>query len=160
MLKGKAAANFLTYESSNLGIKIQYPNSWKKDVKNDIVTFYPLKIVVDSDTQTTKLLISVDNDQKIDLKQYVDQTVSSYREECLDFDLIERNTNITLAGYPAYNLVYTETISDDYIHIKSLEVGTIVGDKAYYIIYEAETENYFDYLPQIQKIIDSFEIIK
>ena len=43
---------------------------------------------------------------------------------------------------------------------KAMQVWTLKGDKAYLITYKAEPEKYSKYLPTIQKMIDSFEIIK
>jgi hypothetical protein len=39
-------------------------------------------------------------------------------------------------------------------------VLTIKGDRAYIISYTAEPEKYSYYLPTVQKITDSFEILK
>jgi hypothetical protein len=39
-----------------------------------------------------------------------------------------------------------------------MEIGTIIGDKVYYIKYIAEEEKYSNYLPTIQMMINSFEI--
>lgn len=39
-----------------------------------------------------------------------------------------------------------------------MEVGTIIGDKVYYIQYIADAQKYSDYLPTLQKMIDSLTI--
>jgi hypothetical protein len=39
-----------------------------------------------------------------------------------------------------------------------MEVGTIIGDKAYMIQYIADAPKYSDYLPTVQKMIDSMQI--
>ncbi len=39
-----------------------------------------------------------------------------------------------------------------------MEIGTIIGDKVYFIEYGAEEEQYSDYLPTIQKMMDSFQL--
>jgi hypothetical protein len=39
-----------------------------------------------------------------------------------------------------------------------MEVGTIIGDKAYLIQYIADAPRYSDYLPTVQKTIDSMQI--
>jgi eukaryotic-like serine/threonine-protein kinase len=39
-------------------------------------------------------------------------------------------------------------------------VMAIKGDRVYMISYTAEPENYSYYLPTVQKMIDSFEILK
>jgi hypothetical protein len=39
-----------------------------------------------------------------------------------------------------------------------MEVGTIIGDKAYSVQYIADAPRYTDYLPTVQKMIDSMVI--
>ena len=39
-----------------------------------------------------------------------------------------------------------------------MEIGAIIGNKAYSITYTAEEKQYSDYLPTIQKMIDSFQL--
>jgi hypothetical protein len=39
-----------------------------------------------------------------------------------------------------------------------MEVGTIIGDKAYSVQFIADAPRYSDYLPTVQKMIDSMQI--
>jgi hypothetical protein len=41
-----------------------------------------------------------------------------------------------------------------------MEVGIIVYDKVYTILYQTNVEKYFEYLPTVEKMIDSFEVIR
>jgi hypothetical protein len=41
-----------------------------------------------------------------------------------------------------------------------MEVGTIIGDNAYSVQYIADAPRYSDYLPTVQKMIDSMMIKK
>jgi hypothetical protein len=71
----QTATNFLIYENSTYGIKIQYPSSWhkeqngtKQDTETDVVTFSPPAM-----NSNASLDISVDDisDEKgIPLSQY------------------------------------------------------------------------------------------
>jgi hypothetical protein len=96
------------------------------------------------------------------LEEYASSLITAYNETFTDFNLIESNTNSTLAGKPAYKLVYTETLEDEEeeegTNLKSMEIGTIIGDRVYFIEYIAEEEKYSDYLPIIQMMINSIEI--
>jgi hypothetical protein len=93
------------------------------------------------------------------LEEYADSLIANYNETLTDFKLIESNTNSTLAGSsPAYRLVYSDR--EDNTNYKTMEVGTIIGDKVYFIEYIAEEENYSDYLPIVYTMADSLEIIK
>jgi len=156
--------NFLTYENPIFGIKILYPANWDKQENTsssndnstliDLVAFSP-PFKNNSDI-VGKLIVQVDNisDIKpITLATYANDTVSDLRQ---DFRVSE--SNATLAGNPAYKIVYTGLEAS--IDLKAMMVMTIKGDRAYIISYTAEPEKYSYYLPTVQKVIDSFEILK
>ena len=74
--------------------------------------------------------------------------------------LITSGQTILNCGNPAYLLEFTETYGKGQNQYKTMEVQTIKGDKLYRIEYIAETIKYFSYLPRVQKMIDSFQLIK
>lgn len=47
----------------------------------------------------------------------------------------------------------------DDLTLKTLEVGSIIGNKSYYVSYNAQPENYEKYLPKVEQIIDSVKIL-
>ena len=96
--------------------------------------------------------------QNMTLDEYAASVISDYNETLTDFNLIESNTNITLGGdnKPAYRLIYTDRDIDT--NYKTMEIGTIIGDRVYYIEYIAEEKKYSNYLPTIQMMINSFQI--
>jgi hypothetical protein len=156
--------NFLTYENPIFGIKILYPANWDKQENSsssndnstliDLVAFSP-PFKNNSDI-VGKLIVQVDNisDIKpITLAKYANDTVSDLRQ---DFKVSQ--SNATLAGNPAYKFVYTGIEAS--VDLKAMMVLTIKGDRAYIISYTAEPEKYSYYLPTVQKMIDSFEILK
>ena len=51
-----------------------------------------------------------------------------------------------LAGEPAYTLIRTYELPSSDLQ-KLMEVGTIIGDKAYSVQYIADAPRYADYLP-------------
>ena len=157
------ATNFLPYENSTYGIKVQYPSSWDKqengtrqDTETDLVTFYP-----PSTNSNASLDISIDNisDEKgTSLAQYASNGTSDLKQSLKNFKLVGLSTNSVLAGLPAYNSTYTYV--DGNVVLKDMELGTIKGSNAYIVTYEAGINEYNKYLPVIQKVIDSLQIIK
>ena len=156
--------NFSTYENPIFGIKILYPANWDKQENSsssndnstliDLVAFSP-PFKNNSDI-VGKLIVQVDNISNIKpitLANYANNTISDLRQ---DFRVSE--SNATLAGNPAYKIVYTGLEAS--IDLKAMMVMTIKGDRAYIISYTAEPEKYSYYLPTVQKMIDSFEILK
>jgi eukaryotic-like serine/threonine-protein kinase len=162
--QSKNSSNFLTYENHSFGIKILYPANWNKQENTssssnnstlyDIVIFSPpLK---NSSSIIGKLAVKVDNISNIKpttLANYTDAIISDLKQ---DFRVTE--SNATLAGNPAYKVVYTGL--EESVDLQAMLVMAIKGDRVYMISYTAEPENYSYYLPTVQKMIDSFEILK
>jgi S1-C subfamily serine protease len=163
-----ATSDILTYENGSYGIEIQYPANWTKDEEDtdpsdgitDIVEFSsPFESRLDSYSETLGISIEELTDQNMTLEEYASSLITAYNETFTDFNLIESNTNSTLAEKPAYKLVYTETLEDeDSTNLKTMETGTIIGERVYFIEYIAEEEKYSNYLPIIQMMINSIEI--
>jgi serine/threonine-protein kinase len=156
--------NFLAYENPIFGIKILYPANWDKQQNAsssnnnstliDLVAFSPT--FKNTSDIVGKLIVQIDNisDIKpITLAEYANDTVSDLRQ---DFKVSE--SNATLAGNPAFKIVYTGLEAN--VDLQAMMVLTIKGDRAYIISYTAEPEKYSHYLPTVQKMIDSFEILK
>ena len=76
------------------------------------------------------------------------------------FKLLELSTNSSiLAEKRAYMLIGTYQNPSAGFQ-KLMEIGTIIGDKAYCMQYIADAPKYSDYLPTVQKMIDSLVIKK
>jgi serine/threonine-protein kinase len=155
--------NFLPYENSTYGIKLQYPSSWDKqengtrqDTETDLVTFYP-----PSTNSNASLDMSIDDisDEKgTALAQYASNGISDLKQSLKNFKLVGSSTNSVLAGLPAYNSTYTYV--DGNVVLKDMEIGAIKGNNVYIVTYEAGLNEYNKYLPVIQKVIDSLQIAK
>ena len=157
-----------SFENNSYGIKMQYPANWTKDEEDldptdpitNIVTFSaPFDSRLDQYSENFGISIENLTDTNMTLEEYADSLIANYNETLTDFKLIESNTNSTLGGSnPAYRLVYSDR--EDDTSYRTMEVGTIIGDKVYFIEYIAEEENYSDYLPIVYTMADSLEIIK
>jgi hypothetical protein len=166
--------SFRTYENPAYGIQIQYPSTWivyaddvfsdndhNNDASIDIVSFLgPVKS--NKEAYAPSLYISIDNppspsDLNLNLNEYLTRITNDYEAGLKEFKVIESDTNSSiLAGKPAYKLVFTD--EEDEIYYKTMDIGTIIGDKVYSIRYAAEKEQYSDYLPTVQKMINSLNI--
>ena len=73
------------------------------------------------------------------------------------FKLLELSTNSTLAGKPAYTIIGTYDLPSSGLQ-KIMEIGTIIGDKAYSLQYIADAPKFSGYLPAVQKMIDSLQL--
>jgi hypothetical protein len=162
-----ATSDILTYQNSSYGIRIQYPANWTKDegdldpnddITNIVEFSSPFQSRLDSEPETLGVSMEELTDQNMTLDEYANLLITDYKETSTNFNLIESDTNNSmLAEMPAYKLVYTD-VEDD-TNYKTMEIGTIIGDKVYYIEYIAEEEKYDNYLPTIQMMLNSFELI-
>jgi eukaryotic-like serine/threonine-protein kinase len=155
--------SLLAYANSTFGIKLQYPSSWDKeqngtrqDTETDVVTFSPPAINSNASLDVT--IDDISDEKGIALTQYASSSISDLKQSLKSFKLVGLTTNNVLAGLPAYKSVYTYT--DQNTIFKDMEIGAIKGNKVYSLTYEAGINEYNDYLPIIQKMIDSFEITK
>jgi hypothetical protein len=164
------STDFLTYDNATYGITIQYPSNWlvdNTDFPGDPLTqivgfFSPLESRID--TYEERLWIAQEQQsfsEDFDLEQYAEQIVSNYNSTLIDFSLDEIDTETATLGNndsPAYRIVYTERLEPEDIDLKTLEIGTVIGDKVYVVMYHAETARYDQYLPIIEEMINSIEL--
>jgi len=126
-------SEFLAYRNDSYGISIQYPSNWSSspgegndnsgDSSTDIVTFSPKG--TNSSATFDVLVDSIDSGEN--LKQYVSDSISDDKTDLKNFKVNESSsTGNTLAGNPAYKLVYSYT--DQGEDFKGLETGTIIGN--------------------------------
>ena len=162
----QTTSDILTYQNSSYGIRIQYPANWTKDegdfdhnddITNIVEFSSPFESRSDSEPETLGISIEGFTDENMTIDEYANSLITYYKETLTNFNLVESDTNNgILAGRPAYKLVYSD-VEDD-TNYKTMEIGTIIGDKVYYIEYISEEEKYSNYLPTIQMMINSFEI--
>jgi hypothetical protein len=165
LTSGNPTSDILTYQNSSYGITIHYPANWTVDEEDsdpndnitNIVTFVsPLENTSDNYSENLGIGLERLTDQNMTLDEYTSSLITDYNNTSTDFNLNELNTNITLGGSPAYGLLYTDR--EDGTNYKTMEIGTIIGDRVFYIEYIAEENKYSNYLPTIQMMINSFRV--
>lgn len=154
---------WLEYNNNTYGISIQYPSSWESSPGEnngsggssiDVATFSPTR-EKNSSAILDLLVDTVDPGQN--LKQYVSDSISDNIADRKDFRVLKSSIgNITLAGVPAYKIVYT--YADAGQNFKGLETGTIIGNRVYFVQYENSPSRYDKDISTAQKMIDSFKI--
>jgi hypothetical protein len=162
---------FSLYDNKTLGIRILYPSNWEKLEGVGSFVFSPDVVVFRShsnasnsnqNTNATQLIppavlvVSIDkNLPTSDLNLYSNATIKHILQNTVGSKIIE-STDTKLAGYPAHKIVGTFKQANN--DLKVLDIWTIKDSKLYRITFYAQQTKYADYLPTIQKIIDSFQI--
>jgi serine/threonine-protein kinase len=164
----KTPIHFLTYYDPLYGIKIQYPSDWLLDESEPFSYDEVTKIIgfiKNPDAFAGDFLISVHNlsnkymNQSIDLNTLLNHTIDYYKEYYRNFKLIDGNTNVTLGNISndAYKLVWIDT--DRQYTIQNMQIGTIIGNKAYLIRYYAKPEEFSTNISVIDRMLESLRIL-
>jgi hypothetical protein len=141
-----------TYDSS-IGFTIKYPTDWSKPQQQqngNVVLF-----LTPTNNAAENLNVQVANLSANETLATVTKDITSAAQSNDNFTQIEA-TNTTLAGLPAYKIVYTATVNGD--QLKALQTWTVKDSKVYVITYKAAPNNYDTYASTAQQMIDSFQI--
>jgi PsbP-like protein len=171
---GNTSSGYLTYDNPILGMKIQYPANWSVQeypyndsaAYNVVTGFY-------SPSKTGSQPGNV-SDMSVNFVPYVDILVFASNGMSLN-DIVQQKINnflnnadfaidnnqskpFTLKGnHPAYMLVYTVIVGGDEFFRKR-QVWTIFDDKVYVITFTSQQASSSDYIPIVDKMINSFEV--
>jgi serine/threonine-protein kinase len=166
----ETSAGFQTYQNHIFGIKIRYPDSWyvrsypyNNAGNNTVVGFYsPSKTASQlgnisgvSGHFVPYLDIFAFDRKNISLDEIINERINRIQNTS---DFVLDSNPFTLKGnHPAHVLVYT-TITGGDESFRKMQVYTIFGDKVYLITFTAQDALFSNYLPTVQKMIDSFGV--
>jgi serine/threonine-protein kinase len=152
--------NFLTYEDSTLGIKIDYPAGWTHELHAGGIVTFLASLESHSNTYPAGLGIKVQHlkSKNISLNNITKIQIENLSQSHPDFKLIE-STEFKIGGNSAHKIVFSAT-DNKKNERKAMQIWTIRGDKAYLITYKAEPGKYAGYLPTIQKMVDSLQFTR
>ena len=142
---------FPRYENPTLGISVQHPSDWLLVGESDD------KLNFKKDVATVEIDVD-DLDPSDTLSDYANERVDDLREDRDDFELIEFEPVTISNGQPAQKAVYSFT-GEDGEAINVIRIWSVYQDKLYSIAYIADSNQYGQYLPIAQQMIDSFEIV-
>lgn len=144
------------YENSTLGFKFQYPTEWKGILLNGSngVSF-DLRSLNPSGVAVNRLDVFV-----VDLLE--DKSLYLYLREYLpgqtgvDYSTLKTN-EIIISDFPATRATWDTQYDRNHLG-KALTVFAIKDRTVYQTHYETGPEVFFKYLPQVNNIINTFEI--
>jgi hypothetical protein len=140
-----------TYTSENF--TILYPISWI-NASNKARTLDTFSVTCRTGNNTFLGAVASNASVPIDFNRLTSSHVADLRNRS-GVSVIETG-NATLAGRPAYKVVYTMTVSG--ATQKTMELLTVKGTSEYIITYRARPADYDAYLDTAQQMIDSFVI--
>jgi hypothetical protein len=157
----------LTYTDNNYGISMKYPSDWTKEEIDTTPRNYDIDVVqfhspysCDPGKYNAEFSITIriyrDESTPKNVDEELEYVIDKGNIWSTNFNVIESGTNTTLAGYPAYKIVWNETI--DETDLKVMEMGTIVRGDVYVVEYRAEPGRYPIFLAIVQHMINSLKI--
>jgi len=158
--------SFLPYNNSEYGIRLNYPSDWsyQEEVQAStnatvipIVNMFPP--ISDDPNAVTFLEIGVEELQNpFTIDEYSRSVINGYRESRQNFDLVSSNTDGTLSGLPAYEIVFTDSANGT--DRRTMEVGALDSNnnRVYYLLFNTEESRYDLFVPSLESIIDSFQL--
>ena len=161
--------NLVTYENNAHGIKILYPAGWQKTEQlsanrfwvNFMSPFNSNNASAFPATVSVSVEVLNQNISNDATTQYVTGVLASAKRSLPDFQIIESSPKSSIAGDSAYKIVYTFLSLDPAVqaHFQSMNIWTVKDKKAYSVSYTELKPLYATYLPTVQKMIDSLEIV-
>ncbi len=152
--------DFSTYDKSNLGITIKYPQNWERQDINNIFTKELVSFSIpqseDKDNFKEKVVLSIEEYSK-SLNQSKDDFTKEINKALSAVEIVE-TTPTTLAYKPAFKIIYTGKDEEKKLNLKNLQIWTLKNNKAYIITYSAEQEDYDKYIATVEEMIKTFEI--
>ncbi|MBW4495258.1 MAG: protein kinase [Oscillatoria princeps RMCB-10] len=152
----------LTYDAPNSGIKIKYPKTWTKDVKQNAILgtevrfFSPKEGEGDKFQENLSVEIQDLSAQPVTEQQYTKEALKAIYQFVPNAKILIELKDQNIGNSSGYQVVYTGR--DGGQNLKRMQMWAVINNKAYVITYEAEEQKYLQFLPVAQKMVDSFEI--
>jgi hypothetical protein len=153
------ATKLLDYVNSTYGIKMQYGSDWRVEGTSSssvVATFFP------QENNPGNVIVDVaisDLNTNLTADQYLNKLMQEIANPNIKFTIHTTN-NVTMAGHPGFLLAGTfkRNPSSNALEWFS-NIGTIIGNKVYSIIYYSAEKTYPLYYPTYLQMIRSFALI-
>ena len=153
-VSANAEVDFLTYENSDMGIRIDYPSDWTVDDTG--LGNVDFNSPQDSPNNDFLEQMSVEIEylnEPIGLDEYVGVLIEGL--EFAGFSEID-SWSTALADNPAKTLTFLMEIEGQEILV--IQIITIKDDAAYLLVLTTSLQSKSTYMPIFEKMVDSFEI--
>ncbi|PSB07646.1 hypothetical protein C7B62_19270 [Pleurocapsa sp. CCALA 161] len=148
------------YENYDLGFRVDYPQSWSKQNRDDFlargaVFFSPLE----NDTDQFKEQISVlveDLSRDLSLSEYTKQSLAEIKQ--LSDPNIGAAQVVAMGANEGRQIIYQGEENGN--PVQRMQTWSVNNNRAYVITYTALPESFNDYLPTVEEMIESFEITR
>ena len=150
---------FLTYENSDYGISVQYPESWSTYGGEDIaVGFLAPQDDFDDEFYETLIINAADSEVSFTLDELTKGSIATIRTFVEEFALTESKPEL-LDGHPAQYIHATGEQEETGAKMQIYSIWTLVDNRSYFLFFVGEYDKYEDqYAEIVQKMVGSFQI--
>lgn len=148
---------FQTYDGSKYGISIQYPDGWK--IIEDSTGVWFTSPVNDS----ANVRVQSQSNLNASLTDLVQVQLLESKNSNKDLSIISSNMT-TIGGTPANRTDYKfkvevpKLLGADIFDYNAIKISAIKGQKLYTITYFSDPENFYIFLPIVQKMLSTATI--
>jgi serine/threonine protein kinase len=148
------------YENYSQGFRVDYPRNWSKQNRDDFlatgaVFFSPLENDADQFKEQVSVLVE-DLSSDLPLSEYTRQSLAEIRQ--LSDPNIGEAKVVAMGANEGRQIIYQGEENGN--PVQRMQTWSVNGNRAYVITYTAVPKSYDDYLPTVEKIIESFETIE
>jgi hypothetical protein len=162
--------SFSNYTNSKFNFSIQYPSAWNvtenklhPELANTSSTIEITSPFEGSkDLLQEKFLININKLQEnITFNTYVDNALNEFKNEYRDFKLISNNSTM-IDNHNGRKLSYSYIAGIEPLSIKLIMNHNIIsdGNKVYVLTFGTPPDKFYEYLSIVQKMVNSFKILK
>ena len=154
--------DYKLFRSTPLGISVEYPDYWEKtqDNKNGIVAFVtPTEGYADDylDNVSVQRFV-LDMEGETAYNDYVKGYVSNLESTLANYNLVSE-TETTLGGEEAYQIVYESSSDDGADELRVMQLFAQLGGRVYVVTFVAEFSAYTYFLTNVEQMLSTFTFI-
>lgn len=158
------------YENETADIKINYPANWFSETKNlvtpSIIHIFPMDFISER-IPSVGLIINVLNGTQSGVSLNLTEMTDFFEATIImnpDSRVMNSTINATLFNdtVPAWEAIYYDLSRPAFV-TKEMTIGTMLPpnyNTGYFLEYYAEPKYFDKYLPQVQKIMDSLQLLR
>ncbi len=148
------------YENTDYGFKVDYPEVWSRQNRDDFfatgVTFFsPLEDSLDKFKERVCILIEYLPDD-VSLEQYTEESIAEVKK--LSDPNVGEAEVVYLGDNEGRKIIYMGDVNGN--TVQRMQAWSIKDNRAYILTYTAKLDSYNNYLPSVEKMIESFETIE
>jgi hypothetical protein len=149
-------SSFVTYDFPSFGLQISLPSDWRKSPTpqfiDEIATFFtPLLPPTDNYHENLAIAGRIYS-SPVSVGQSLDASLKSL-EKLNNVEVKETATDLVLGGYPSYRLAYSFEYNST--QFWAMNVGIVSNSSSLTLIYRAQSGQYAEFIPVIERILDS-----